>query len=339
MKTTLIAAACLSMIGSVQAQTNVTAYGVVDQYMDFSRAGSNNVSRIQSGGLDGSRLGFRGEEMLGGGLKALFVVEAGFDADTGTSGQGNVLFGRQSFVGLSGNFGQVTLGRQYSMYYDTLVNYGLGGGLAWGNASEYFGDGSMLRIDDSIKYESPNFGGFSFKGLYGMGEDKQPNLTAGTGGNVASVGAQYEQGPISVGLSYSTRQLLSIDSEKWTAFGASYNFGPIKPAILVSDVRDDMNTRRNRIYEISAEIPLTNSSLLLDIGSIRDRTRPNANATSYSVRYDYFMSKRTTLYTGLAYIKADANAMFGINGSTGAGLTGAPGDNSHALIAGIRHRF
>jgi predicted porin len=337
MKTTLIAAACLCMIGSVQAQTNVTAYGVVDQYFDYSRAGSNSASRVQSGGLDGSRLGFRGEEALGGGLKAVFQLEAGFDADTGTSGQGGILFGRQSYVGLGGDFGLVTLGRQYSSYYDTLVNYGLGGGLAWGNATEYFNEGSMLRINNSVKYESPNFGGFAFKGLYGMGENSAPGMHST--GNVGSVSGQYDRGPFSIGLSYSTRQTLPFNMERWTGFGTSYNFGPVKPSFLMTDVRDDIGLNRNNTFEVSAEIPLTNSSLLLDVGYFRDRTRPNANGTAYSLRYDYFMSKRTTLYTGVAYIKADRTATFGINGSTGAGLTGAPGDNSRSLIAGIRHRF
>ncbi|RXZ36972.1 porin [Oxalobacteraceae bacterium CAVE-383] len=325
------------MIGSVQAQTNVTAYGVVDQYLDFSKAGANSASRVQSGGLDGSRLGFRGEEALGAGLKAVFQIEAGFNADDGTSGQGGVLFGRQSYVGLGGNFGQVTLGRQYSMYYDTLVNYGLGGGLAWGNASEYFDDGAILRVNNSVKYESPDFSGFTFKGLYGMGENSAPGMRSV--GNLSSVGGQYANGPVSLGLSYSTRKTQISNNERWAAFGISYNFGPIKPAFLITDRRDDSGFSRSSIYEVSAEIPLTNSSLLLDVGRIRDRAFPNANATAYSMRYDYNVSKRTTLYTGLAYIKADRNAFYGINGSTGAGLLGAPGDNSHALIAGIRHRF
>jgi predicted porin len=192
MKKILIAAACMSMIGSVQAQSNVTVYGVVDQYIDFSKAGSNHGGRIQSGGLEGSRFGFRGTEDLGGGMKALYLLEGGINADDGTSGQG-ALFGRQSFVGLGGNFGQVTLGRQYSSYYDTLVNYGLGGGLAWGNATEYFNDSSSLRINNSVQYASPNFSGLVFKGMFGMGENAAPGMRSV--GNAGSLGMQYEHGP------------------------------------------------------------------------------------------------------------------------------------------------
>ncbi|HEY4072510.1 MAG TPA: porin [Herbaspirillum sp.] len=344
MKKILIAAACMSMIGSVQAQSNVTVYGVVDQYIDFSKAGSNHGGRIQSGGLEGSRFGFRGSEDLGGGMKALFVLEGGFNADDGTSGQG-ALFGRQSYVGLGGKFGQATVGRQYSTYYDTLVNYGLGGGLAWGNATEYFNDMSSLRINNSIKYESPNFGGLVLKGLYGMGESTAPG--ARSVGNVGSLGGQYEHGPFSLGMSYTQRESQPNNQERWTAFGTAYDFGPIKTAFLASDVRDDVGLNRSNTYEVSATIPLTNASLLLDIGRYRNRALANANASSYSLRYDYYLSKRTILYGGLAYIRSDRNAVgpndatkgFGIEGSTGAGLRGAPGDSSHAIIAGIRHAF
>jgi predicted porin len=338
MKKILIAAACMSMIGSVQAQSNVTVYGVVDQYLDFSKAGANHGGRIQSGGLEGSRFGFKGTEDLGGGMKALFLLEGGINADDGTSGQG-ALFGRQSFVGLGGNFGLATVGRQYSVYYDTLVNYGLGGGLAWGNATEYFNDMSTsLRINNSIKYESPNFGGLVLKGLYGMGEETEPGMRSL--GNVGSFGGQYDNGRFSLGASYTQRESALNNMDRWAAFGTSYDFGPIKTAFLVSDVRDDIGLSRNNTYELSATIPLTNASLLLDIGRFHNRASDDANASSYSLRYDYFVSKRTILYGGVAYIRADRNApKFGINGSTGAGLTGAVGDSSHAIIAGIRHAF
>ena len=337
MKKILIAAACIGMIGSVQAQSNVKIFGIVDQYLDVSRAGENHSARVQSGGMYGSRLGVSGEEALGGSLKALFLVEAGFDADTGASGQGGVLFGRQSYVGLGGHFGQVTLGRQYSMYYDTLVNYGLGGGLAWGNATEYFNEGSMLRVNNAVKYESPSFSGLSLKGLFGAGENSEPGMRSV--GNIVSVSGQYDRGPVSMNLSYSTRQTLPSNQERWTAFGTYYNFGPIKTGFVMSDARDDRGVNRNDTYEISAEIPLTNASLLLDVGHFSNRALDNANADSYSLRYDYYLSKRTTLYTGVAYIRNDPNAMYAINGSTGAGLTGAPGNNTSGLIAGIAHMF
>jgi predicted porin len=344
MKNTLIATAMvgigsmgIGMTGSAHAQSTVTVYGVVDQYLDYSSTGRSRATRVQSGALDGSRLGFRGEEALGGGLKALFVLEAGIDADTGGSGQGGLAFGRQSFVGLDGNFGQLTFGRQYSAYYDTQVNYGLGGGLAWGNASNYFNEGSMLRINNAVKYATPSFNGLTFKALFGAGENSAPGMRST--GNVLSMSGQYDKGPFSINASYSTRQSRPDNLERWTGIGMSYQFGPIKPAILITDVRDDVGLNRNNMIELSAEIPMTNAALLVDVGHFRNRSFEGADATAYSLRYDYYLSKRTTVYTGVAYIKNDRNAQFAINGSTGAGLVGTPGDNGRALIAGVRHRF
>jgi predicted porin len=337
MRNILIAAACMSAFGAVQAQSGVTVYGVVDQYLDFSRNGDNSAARIQSGGLSGSRLGFKGEEALGGGLKALFTVEAGFDADTGASGQGGILFGRQSYVGLGGNFGQLTVGRQYSMYSETMANYGLGSGQAWGNANNYFNEGSILRVNNSIKYQSPSMSGLVLKAMYALGENAAPGQRSV--GNLGSLSGQYDGGGFSLGLSYSTRQSAVDNREAWAALGTYYDFGPIKTGLLVTDVRDDIGVNRNRMYELSAEIPLPSSSLLLDVGRFRNRAFDQADATSYSVRYDYFLSKRTTLYTGAALIRNGRNAMFTIGGATGSGLAGPAGGSARSLIAGLRHIF
>jgi predicted porin len=133
MKKTLIAVAALgAMAGVAQAQSTVTLYGVVDANV-FSqknnsvtyvpatnsfRADSLTQRGVGSGGQNGSRWGLRVAEDLGGGLKAVAVIEAGLNADTGTAAQGGTIYGRQVFGGLSGGFGTVSLGRQYSAYDD-----------------------------------------------------------------------------------------------------------------------------------------------------------------------------------------------------------------------------
>lgn len=335
MKKILFAAACLSTIGSVHANS-VTIYGVMDEYIDSSNNSGNSAQRVQSGGLAGSRIGFKGSEDLGSGLKAVYLLEAGIDADTGQSGQGGLLFGRQSYVGLNGSFGQVTLGRQYSTYFDTLT-YGLGGGMAWGNANNYFNEGSMLRIDNAIKYETPDMNGLVLKGLYGMGEKAREGLLST--GDVVSIGGQYDNGPVSVNLSYSARKSQRDNREQWTSVGTSYDFGNIKAGFLAIDVRDQLALNRNSTYEVSAEIPLPRASLLLDVGYFRNRAMDQANATAYSMRYDYFLSKRTTLYTGVALIRNSKNAAFTTNGATGAGLATAAGNNVRSIIAGLSHSF
>ena len=118
----LIALAVASLASlPVFAQSGVTIYGLVD--MGYKWSGDNidhsisSGSALDSGMSAGSRLGFKGTEDLGNGMKAGFVLEQGFNLDTGTLGQGGRVFGRQSFVSLSGGFGTVALGRQYPAGY------------------------------------------------------------------------------------------------------------------------------------------------------------------------------------------------------------------------------
>ena len=121
MKKSLLALAALgASAGVAHAQSSVTLYGIVDEGFNINtNAGGKHLYNLSSGVLQGSRWGLRGTEDLGGGLQAVFVLEDGFDASTGKFGQGGLEFGRQAYVGLSSNFGALTLGRQY----DSAVDY------------------------------------------------------------------------------------------------------------------------------------------------------------------------------------------------------------------------
>ncbi len=206
MQKKLIALAVASLAsGAAFAQTNVTMYGIADAgYMyssgdagfftapvknaagntvGFTRTaipGTNTFSGIQSGLLSGSRLGFRGEEALGNGLKAIFTLEYSIDIDTNT-GVGNNTSGlnsRQQFVGLSGaNWGTVALGRQYSPGYQATSNNDPAGGAAFEsqsfmskNAGYTITPNSAARWDNALTYTTPNWGGFSAKAIYSFGE-------------------------------------------------------------------------------------------------------------------------------------------------------------------------
>lgn len=121
-----LAAACaLTAAGKAHAQSSVTLYGIVDEGVNYtsnvqtSPGNGHNLYSLSSGILSGSRWGLRGVEDIGGGLKAIFVLENGFDVNNGRMGQGSLEFGRQAYVGLSTKFGSVTLGRQY----DPVVDY------------------------------------------------------------------------------------------------------------------------------------------------------------------------------------------------------------------------
>ena len=207
-----------AVAGSAYAQPAVEVYGILD--MGFVRESgrvdglethgpilltgdpiSPTGNKLSSGVQSGTRLGFKGTEDLGGGLKGLFVLETGIGADRGGFNQGNLAFGRQSFVGLQGNFGTVTLGRQLTSYFLTLnqVADPFASGLA-GNAQNLMLPGAVpsgagytsnpptidatghgleadraIRMNNAIKYASPIISGFSGEVSYGFGETAGSN--------------------------------------------------------------------------------------------------------------------------------------------------------------------
>jgi predicted porin len=107
MKKTLVALAIAgAYTGVAYAQSTVTLYGLIDTYVEAAKTNGDSVTKVSAGGLNGPRWGLTGAEDLGGGLKAVFTLEGGYNSDTGTIGQGGRIFGRQMFVGLAGGFGQ-----------------------------------------------------------------------------------------------------------------------------------------------------------------------------------------------------------------------------------------
>ena len=282
MKKTLIAFAALSAIaGMAQAQSTVTLYGLLDANVGSAK---NNVFRpsllgaanqngvyssqrqtmVGSGGLNGSRFGFRITEDLGGGLAAIGNLESGLSIDTGASSSAASLFNRQANVGLaSASLGTATIGRNKSPYYDVHGSVGLRetafdatSNTNFGTAAQYnpanaAGAAYLLsnhgatagstpnaatwlgfnaRVSNSIRYTSPNFSGFSVSGLYGFGEDKGINQKASEtyGGT-----AQYANGPIMAYLGYQSDGYARVagvarQSLENMLVGASYDFGVAK---------------------------------------------------------------------------------------------------------------
>jgi predicted porin len=216
MKKSLLALAALgTFAGAAQAQSSVTLYGIIDAgFVYNNNSAGQKLYSLNSGNLQGSRWGLRGTEDLGGGLKALFVLENGFNVMNGRLGQGGDEFGRQAYVGLStSQFGTVTLGRQY----DSVVDYtgALEVGSQW---ATYFGAhpgdldnmNNSNRVNNAVKYTSTNYGGFTFGGLYSLG---------GVAGQfnrnqIWSLGVGYNRGPLQFGAGY-----LNVKDPNFSFFG------------------------------------------------------------------------------------------------------------------------
>jgi predicted porin len=215
MKKSLLALAALgTFAGAAHAQSSVTLYGIVDAGFAYANnIGGNKLYETSAGNLQGDRWGLRGTEDLGGGLKALFVLENGFNAFTGKLGQGGDEFGRQAYVGLSSQYGTVTLGRQYDSVVDYTGAFEVGS--QW--ASYYAAHPGDLdnmnnsnRVNNSIKYTSANYSGVTFGGLYSLG---------GVAGQfnrnqIFSGGVGYAQGPLALGAGY-----LNVKNPNFSFFG------------------------------------------------------------------------------------------------------------------------
>ena len=408
MKKTLIAFAALSAIaGMAQAQSTVTLYGLLDANVGSVKSnvftpanpanplvGSYSSQRqtiVGSGGLNGSRFGFRITEDLGGGLAAIGNLEGGLGIDTGASGQGGLLFGRQANVGVaSASLGTVTIGRNKSPYYDVHSSVGLresafdatsntnfasttvGGGFAANfanfnpasaagaayllsnhgsasapNAATWLGFNA--RVDNSIRYTSPSFSGFSVSGLYGFGENKSP-----TTGATKTVGAsaQYANGPIGAYLAYQSDAIGSNTAGLKPALenilvGASYDFGVAKVGAnynraKLKDVAASAflggtggNIDAQKEYGLSVSVPLGATVVEANYGQSKGDTLGKASA--YGVQALYSLSKRTTLYTGYSSTKTyDRLAQLAVNSPAASGSN--IGRNSF-FAAGVRHTF
>jgi predicted porin len=235
MKKSLLALAALgTFAGVAHAQSSVTLYGIVDEGFNWtSNAGGHNLYNLSSGVLQGSRWGLRGTENLGGGLKAIFVLENGFDVNNGSLGQKNkgstqgLEFGRQAYVGLSSQFGAVTLGRQY----DSVVDYvgPLEAGDQWaGYIAAHPGDldnfNNTYRVNNAVKFTSANYGGLTFGGLYSLG-----GIAGQTSRNqLWSLGAGYTNGPLILGVGYRNARSPNVgffgNNGASTAAAANANF-------------------------------------------------------------------------------------------------------------------
>ena len=207
------------------AQSSITLYGVVDEgleYVSNTKVGPNqgkSVVQLDSlSGLSGSRWGFRGAEDLGDGVRAIFVLENGFDANTGKLGQGGAMFGRQAYVGVStGKFGTVTAGRQYDSVVDYVGQFGISdknGSHRAAHPGDLDNLNNSVRTNNAIKYASENYKGFSFGGLYSFGG--QPGSISTN--QVYSVGASLQLAAASVGVAY-----LNVRNPNVSFFGDNPN--------------------------------------------------------------------------------------------------------------------
>jgi predicted porin len=199
----LLATASLTGASYAQAQSGVTIYGTADAAIVYSsnQRGNSNIY-VNSGNLNASKLGFTGSEDLGGGSKAIFTLEQGFNIDTGAQSDASKAFNRQAFVGLSdARYGTFTLGRQYTPYWRYVGGLGPTGvltGATGAHPGDLDGLDTTIRINNSLVYATPVISGFQASALYGFGE----NAGAISSGNSSSAALRYDYNALGLALGY-----------------------------------------------------------------------------------------------------------------------------------------
>lgn len=369
MQKKLIALAVAGLVSAPAfAQSNVTIYGIAD--IGFSHNSKSdtkefkNRSGLDSGQQSGSRIGFRGTEDLGNGLKASFVLENAIGLDTG-SGPSMV---RQSFLALSGNFGTVAAGRQYTPQFNlvfALDPFGTGTVGSTPNTNGVIGQAGQLysmgvlrsgviRIDNLLAYVSPNLGGFTVTAGYtadGIGDEVVTAKGAkSTNAKIWAISPVYRNGPLMVGLNYHR-----VSSDNFTGLGlanadvknkvwdlgGSYDFGVVKLSALYGRSKADIKgagSLTERQWMVGATVPVSEAGSVL-VGYTRnklDQAGTDPKASKWAVGYNHSLSKRTNIYTAYARINTNTAA----NGDFSTyGTTANVADYTRGFNVGLRHTF
>ncbi|ABD68279.1 porin, Gram-negative type [Rhodoferax ferrireducens T118] len=338
MKKSLIALAVLAASGAAMAQSSVTLYGVADVGFAHEDNGSTSVNRMDSGNLNGSRWGLKGSEDLGGGLKAIFTLEAGFSLDTGAQADAASFFNRQSFVGVSSNFGTVKLGRQMNPVYATASTWDSFGDALAGDSSHLFSyNGS--RTNNMISY---NYSANGFYGelQYGLGEVAGNNSITGdnSAGRSAAMFVGYMRGPFDVVLTHQNIHNSGpyTTATKMTLLGGNYDFGVVKLfAAYAVEKTLGVGAKDQKDAHLGLTAPVgTAGTVELSYLRKKDDLVSNANAHQVAVGYVHTLSKRTALYTSYAQMSNESAAAYS------AGKLVVPAGNSDKVFdIGVRHSF
>jgi predicted porin len=328
MKKSLIALAVLAASGASFAQS-VTLYGLADvwfgsvKHEDGVAGTSQRQTKLDSGGVNTSRWGLKGSEDLGGGLKANFKLEQGFAMDTGTATAGQA-FSRESYVGFSGGFGEVKLGKVWTAYDDVsgASNAVFDSALAPMN-HVFASTGYSGNPGNTIYYATPAMGGFGAAVSYSLDEN-----VAGAA-KVASLQVSYGAGPLNAHLGYQVEDVGTSSDTKFTRLGASYDFGVATAKATYGKVDNvgGVSGADATDYQLGVDFPV--SAALTVSASYAQSDDSNAGfeqtRKGFGIGATYTLSKRTFLYGGYEADTATNNAA---------------ADDKHSLFAvGVQHRF
>jgi predicted porin len=338
----LVASAASCSIGAY-AQSSVALYGRIDvstNYIIYDSTATRGSTRVKSLSSDASMFGFRGTEDLGGGKRAYFKLESGFNVDTGAQSNAVSFFNRESYVGLGdARLGSIQLGSQYtpnvftSGRIDPFNRFGLGANTTFFQGTR----GYPVSYNNAIQYLSPLVGGFSGKLLVAAGEGAPT-------GKGYSAEVEYGSGPLFAAVTYDQYRATAasvglVGAPVWSknlAAGAVYDFKVVKLHGWYQKNRVENRPDVNG-YLLGLTVPAGQGDFR---ASYLRRDAQNADASLAAVGYYYYMSKRTFLYTQVGRLTNSGTAAFGLGPARAEAATlGLPaaGQDSKGLQLGVRH--
>ena len=356
---TIVAGLVICAAANVSAQASVTIYGIIDSGVEYiNHTGPNNGSLIRMPSITASvpsRFGFRGTEDLGGGTKAFFILENGFGSDTGGLNYGGRTFGRQALVGLSNEYGAISLGRQYNMTFYALLNSDILGpnAYAMSNLDFYLPN---TRSDNAIGYLG-KFGAWSAGATYSLGRDAAgpggPQAT-NCGGELAAdtracrqwtAMAKYDAATYGISTSYDRlnggpNALFGLTNSQFHDDRSTLN-GYVQLASLkigaglIHRANFSAASFKSNLIYLGASYP-TGGAWVFDgqIGRLDVKDSGN-DAVMTAVRATYNMSRRTAAYVTAGQMRNHGASALGVSPAA----TTLSGAIQSGVLVGLRHAF
>lgn len=355
-------AALILPAGVVCAQSNVTIYGILDSSVMHASGSIASKTQLFSGSSLGSRIGFRGHEDLGGGMAAGFVLESGLAVDSGSGqasnsnnqasgatppaagGQG-LTFNRESYVYLSGGWGELRLGRSMTPAWRAQASMdpaAVGVGLWTAQTAlaslAVLGHPAGIRASNSIGYYTPVYAGFAGQFMYAMGENASNSGATKNDGDVYGARIFYAEGPLKFVAAYETIKSAAVGDIKETVIGANYDFGVAK---LWAQYLHDTSGLGNKVNGQAVSVTAPYGPMEFRVGWSRSKVEtqsgtPKGTVNKLALFGAYKLSKRTAIYSTMAFVRnRDGATQVPF---TNAGVT-APNASSRGYEIGLRHIF
>jgi len=348
-------AGAMMFAACAQAQTTPSPapetqfFGLLDwtvRYSTKQNAAGDAKAELTDGVLTGSRVGVRGRHAAGG-MTAVYWAEAGFAPDTGTSGQGGRLFGRQLYAGLEGDAGTLLAGRQYTVSHDILSRFEA---MAFANNSivgYQGGNYTGLRYDNTVKYLK-NVGPVSIQLGHTFGETAGSTATS----SADALGAVYADGPLSAGLAYQQTKNVSsaffgavtaanASTQKVIGGGMTYQLGAAKLYLGYTGSKLDVADYKNNVLYVGTNVQATES--LQVIATVQadklNHAGVDGNRLTSALMADYFLDKTTDVYVEVDYTKVK-DGWVTLANNTALGSGNLFGNASRTgIMAGMRIKF